>query len=131
MLHRQVTGAEVLAVDGASLCSKSMLEEGRPWNLEALPGSRVVMVLAHPGKWDAVQLSIANQQLRATAQATVEQTQLMTQPLALQMLRLLEPAYSTPSTVYPELTQQERHTTTLQVSLQGKVRWMLQQRGVT
>ena len=111
----------MLAVDGTSACSQNMLEGGRPWNLEVLPGSRVILVLAHQGTWDSVQLSIADQQLVVVALPRIEQAEPMTSDAALQILRVLEPAYASASTRYPGLTQSERHSATLQVSLQGKV----------
>ena len=117
----------MLAADGTSYCTANMhlrrciLEDGQPWCLEALPGSRITVVVAHQGGSEQLQLSIGDTILQATADASLTQLPQINQDTALQMLRILEPAYSAASTVYPELTQEERHTATLQVSLQGKV----------
>ena len=54
MIH----GASVLAVEGTSGCSRNMLEEGRPWALEAMPGSHLLLALAHPEVRHSTELSL-------------------------------------------------------------------------
>lgn len=91
--------------------------------MEVWPGSEISLMLNHDGRLDTAPptLSIQGHPLQQHPGANVKTLPRIYQDAALQMLRILEPAYASPSTMHPELSQAERNMATLHISLQGKV----------